>query len=868
MPGTARRLARRYLPPVLRQALRKAARAVRGVGVGPATKQPTKKPPQQAAPRHDPMVEALRTGESLEDALVAQIRYLLETGEPHTAASIAASLRKEPKSAEIGALAGAIVAFHRGFPTLAWTEFAAVPRELRWRHAASEYVRSGIKTDRTTVLEEVRRLVADDPVWVDARDWTDILGAVYGAGDEDLAREVFAILDREVGDGSRVGDELVVNRDWIRPWVAATADSRSAPDVPAGHVSFAIMDYGHPGRSRASANIGDHVQSLASLGHLVRHQEVSFHGPQDLVDLLDQLRGRVRPEIARHGISTVVDVITVDRDASMYSEVPPDTWMLAFGWFMHAIFELRYGFPFHRNLRPIFLSFHCNKRDLLTPEAKEYLRACGPIGCRDWTTVDILLSDDVPAFFSGCMTTTVSNVFPDLAERPGPDAPVACVDVPPELVPAGGVVYKHSDDAVRFRSFASNVHDAMELLETYRRKHSAMVTSRLHAWLPGRSIGVTVDFQPKNRSDIRFAGLIDMTDAEFDAIRDGINTKLERVMTAILSGEKPASVYELWRIVTADDVAAAQRRHTAAGADLPPVAGVADDVARAVATTTTRAAARSGPDGVVHLAVHLAANRWRPLLVLLESLTGHASRPLHVWVVTREREPVDIDELARRFPQVMFSAVATRGLGADVRRGDGRKTVARDLDLLVLSELLPSVDRVVLLPVDAVATADVAQLADLDLGGSLLAAATVVGTIGSSGFGAIHGAGLRLGPKTKVSTELRRRAYARHGFDFDAFTTDVLVIDLARARSEGFVGEYLPYVVEFGLTLRDVLHFAVGPHRGLVPERWDCVPTRSPVAGTGLVHWADPVKPWDDGYTTGQERWLDVAGAAERRQGV
>jgi Glycosyl transferase family 8 len=265
--------------------------------------------------------------------------------------------------------------------------------------------------------------------------------------------------------------------------------------------------------------------------------------------------------------------------------------------------------------------------------------------------------------------------------------------------------------------------------------------------------------------------------------------------------------------------------------------------------------------------VHLPANRWRALLVLLESLVEHATRPLHVWILTRERESADIDELARRFPQVTFSAVPTRGLGAAVRRGDGRTTVARDLDLLVLSELLPTVDRVVLLPVDAVATADVAQLADLDLGGNLLAAATVVGTTGKSGFGAIHGAGLRLGPKTMVSMELRRRAYARHAFDFDAFTTDVLVLDLARARSAGFVAEYLPYVVEFGLTLRDVLHLALGPHRAVVPEQWDWVPTRSPVAGPGLVHWADPVKPWDDGYTAGQEQWLEAVRAVEHRRG-
>jgi hypothetical protein len=859
MPGIARRLARRYLPPKVRTAVHAARGRARAV---------TRSSPSAAAATttvgHDPLVESLRTGRSFADGLVAQIRSLLAAGEPHTAASIAASLRDDPQTAPLGALAFAVVAFDRGYPALAWAEFAAVPRELRWHHAASEYVRSGITNDRADVLDEVRQLVADDPESVDARNWTDILGAIYGAGDEDLARDVFAILDREVGDGATVEAELVVNRDWIRPWVAATADSAGAPDVATGHVSFAIMDYGHPGRSRASANIGDHVQSLASLGHLVRHQDLSFHGPQDLVDLLEQLHGRVRPEIQRSGISTTVDVITVDRDASMYKEVPPDTWMLAFGWFMHAIFELRYGFPFHRNLRPIFLSFHCNKRDLLTPEAKEYLRACGPIGCRDWTTVDILLSDDVPAFFSGCMTTTVSNVFPDLAERPSPAAPVAYVDVPPEAVPAGAVTYKHSSDAVRFRSFATNVYNAMELLETYRRRHSAMVTSRLHAWLPGRSIGIPVDFQPKNRSDIRFAGLIDTTDAEFDKIRDGINTKLEAVLRAILSGEKPDAVYELWRTLTAGDVAAAERRHAAIGPDLVPVADIGEDIARAVTTTATRAATQGPAGDAVHIAIHLSPNRERPLYVLLSSLTAHGSRPLHVWIVVRDRESVDLDELARRFPENTFSVVPTRGLGVDVRRGDGRKMVARDLDLLVLSELLPTVDRVVVLPVDAVATADVAQLADLDLGGNLLAAPTVVGTTGSSGFGAIHGAGLRLGPKTRVSMELRRRAYARHAFDFDAFTTDVLVLDLAGARSAGFVAEYLPYVTEFGLTLRDVLHFAVGPHRGVVPEHWNWVPTRAPAGGSGLVHWADPVKPWDDGYTAEQERWFEVARSVEQ----
>ena len=65
--------------------------------------------------------------------------------------------------------------------------------------------------------------------------------------------------------------------------------------------------------------------------------------------------------------SATVQVLTVNRDATMYDEVPEETWTLAFGWYMHALFGLRYGLPFHRNLQPIFVSFHCNKRDLLTP---------------------------------------------------------------------------------------------------------------------------------------------------------------------------------------------------------------------------------------------------------------------------------------------------------------------------------------------------------------------------------------------------------------------------------------------------------------------------------------------------------------------
>ena len=212
--------------------------------------------------------------------------------------------------------------------------------------------------------------------------------------------------------------------------------------------------------------------------------------------------------------------MTVHRDASMYQAIPPGTWVLCFGWYMHALFAMRHGFPLHRNLRPIFVSFHCNKRDLLTPEAVEYLKRYGPVGCRDWTTVHLLAAAGVPAFFSGCLTTTIGGVFPGGSTAPA-DAPVAYVDVPDEPMAPGGVPYRHSSPAVRQRSFIANTRLALDRLDTYRREHSRVVTSRLHCHLPMRSIGVPSEFRPANPADVRFDGLIGIDDHAFEAIRSG-----------------------------------------------------------------------------------------------------------------------------------------------------------------------------------------------------------------------------------------------------------------------------------------------------------------------------------------------------------
>jgi hypothetical protein len=836
MPNRVRLLARRYLHLVPRR-LRPQPKPQRAKRVRAPAPAPAAPPPRES------LVRGLERGRAIDHAIVTQIRVLIGEGRHATATAIAEGLRRREETAALGHLTAGIVAFRQGYMELARTELLRVPRGLWLAYAAAEYVRAGLAVEPEATLAEVRVLVADDPPEADAKAWFQMLAPVFGYGAQDIARAVFAVFERHVHEDRRPWRDGKRQLEWMRPWIAADSDSSTAPSP--GRRTFAIVDYGHPGANRASANIGDHIQTVAALGHLVRHQNVRLHGPDELVSLLEDLRERTRPQLRRTGIEADLEVMTVHRDASMYEAVPENAWVLCFGWYMHALFRMRHGFPLHRNLRPIFISFHCNKRDLLTPEAVAYLKRYAPVGCRDWTTVYLLKSIGVPAFFSGCVTTTINTVFPDLDDPPPKDAPVAYVDVPD--APARAITYRHSDGAVRRRPFVENVRHALDLLETYRRKHGKVITSRLHCYLPVRSIGADVEFRPGNRSDVRFDGLIGIDDAAFEAIRTGIRDKLEQVLEAILAGRSEDDVYALWREITADDVAAAEesrrREHTP-----PPVPDIGERLSKVRSATTTTERTAAAPEGeTVDVALIATKGMAKPELepaVLIASLLEHASRPLRVWVLGSRGGTRPIEQrLASRLPEVTFVWVPTRGL----RRDEHLR--------LLLPELLPDVDRVVLLPTPAVATADVAELADLDLGPHALAAPTRTGRQGVSGFGIIHAAAARLGHRDDLAAELRRTAHARHAFDFDAFAIDVMVLDLERLRRERFGERALAAADEFALREIDVLHFLVGPNRTEIPARWAAVPTRTPERGPGLLHWADEVKPWDQVLTPERERW-------------
>ena len=343
---------------------------------------------------------------------------------------------------------------------------------------------------------------------------------------------------------------------------------------------------------------------------------------------------------------------------------------------------------------------------LLTPEAIEYLRRYGPVGCRDWTTVYLLLSCGVPAFFSGCVTTTIDTRLPGpapLRRRPARRSPTSTC--PPTDVPAGAVDVR----AQRPRSGGARSSPTSAARSSCSRptgsRHSAVVTSRLHCYLPVRSLGVPAEFRPEEPlgRPLRRADRHRRRRVRRDP-RGPARASSSRSTRAILTGRPEAEVYALWRELTAADVA---RRRGAQDAPAAAPAGRARDRATSCGARSRGPVAHGTPRG------RRGALRGRPAARAAGArcrrwsarCCEHASRPLHLWVLARPGTGGVEQRLGRALP------AAQRQPGADPR---ARARSSR----LALAGPAPGRRAASSCCRSAAAAAgDVAELAALDLGG-------------------------------------------------------------------------------------------------------------------------------------------------------
>jgi hypothetical protein len=773
---------------------------------------------------------ALADGAELEHALSDTVGILLSADDAAGAWALVESVARLPAAGRAAAIAHAVIRQRRGFPARAFSlldrfsdaELAQFAPVLTVDCGFAVGTRAGRLRAAGVVAQ--RRLLATPTL-------ADLAGRFLGYGEPSLAADLMAELRErgvETEDKSDTRRQQAVGL--IDAWLA-----REPKPVPPGAVPLAVIDYQAPDQDRASGNVGDYIQTLALLGTMARLTDVEFSGEAGLGAAAVELQRRVRPELRTTGRGGRIHLLDVNRDASNLDAVPPNTWMFAFGWHMHALYGQQYQFPYHPNIRPLFLSFHVNRTDFLTAEALDYLRSHGPIGCRDWTTVDLLLNAGVDAFFTGCLTATVDALFPSRADVYAGSDEVGVIDLSPDDVGELGEhvrVITHQSNDYRRMSLAEGVRSAADLLAGYQRDLSRAVTRRLHAYLPLTALGVPVTLVPRHTGDVRFPGLAGLEPGSGDlaTMQRRIRRLIETTLRDLLEGLPEAEVYARWRTRTADAVAEARKRFVAPPGAMPPPADVAGAVAALRDSAAQFGPAERSPDPTnVVLTVDHASSETATSLV--ESLLAGASGPVRLTVLTRGLGTEYPARFAAAFPSLATTFYACDSVKYPAPGGSAGRVRSARFDRVLLPLLLPDVSRVVCLDSEILVRGDVCELARVGLAGRPVAACDAAESETD------YWRRITQDLPMRRAHRLRRWMAVEHGYGTAAVSPGVLVLDLERMRRDNFTPVYAAWARHYGLNFVDAVHAYAGHDRASLDPRWNVDPVIDDVDDAAAVNW-------------------------------
>lgn len=807
---------------------------------------------EQGRPPEGDLLYQLRHGASFEAAFVMVARTTATVHDRTVARSLAFRFYDRAATRPLGALLLGVFMCRNEFYETAHGYFRKADQAAVLANAAPEYFGAWMGVNQAAGRQALLDHLAECGATLAAAEACDLVDLLIKHRFYADARVQFRNLPSLRAPALDTAPEIRRKIDWIKDRLAA-ADT-VPPEVAPDQINLAIMDYKLLDRDRTSSNRGDYVQTLAALANICRFQSVTFAGQSPLAQQLETLKADIHPERRLKGPAATVVPVALDRDYASGRQYRPDTWFICNGWFMHRNFRGAIDFPFPPEINPIFISFHVNDPDVLTPETIAELRKYEPIGCRDWTTVYRLRDYGVSCFFSGCLTMTIGQILPK-ANNPQPRTLAAVESIVEPGDAAGWSVVKSAQvgDHVRDFSLTEGIEDARAMLTGYLNM-SRIQTSRLHCYLPCRAMGLDVDFRPKNRADIRFEGLLDLSAADFDRIRDGIETKLETILAAIFAGQSTAEVRALWRKICAQDVAAAEAYYDA---PLPPVP-VAD--VAAIRDATPRLIARpSHPEGI-ELALAVDANLAVELPMVLHSVQDTTAAPVNVHLIHRGLTPDYLAQLTAAFPAFGFDFhdFTNVDYGDDLRLFPHTSTAT--LDRLYLPEILPEVSKVIYLDIDLLVRADLRALYDIDLGDNVIAGKHSRMPSWRNTVRLMSRASLRLPPE--AAWTMRRRLHRQMQIPAETFNAGVIVMNLAQMRAEQFTARHLYLATTCYCNDQDVLNIYAAGRVKAIPPTWNHVPAQDYDTDPKLIHWAGPAKPWGTGPHVLWQAEYDAAFAA------
>jgi hypothetical protein len=216
------------------------------------------------------------------------------------------------------------------------------------------------------------------------------------------------------------------------------------------------------------------------------------------------------------------NAIPIDRDFMYEFQNNSEVKTLMNGWYIHTSDSwLREGnapaksWPPAAVINPLITSIHLTGScfpTVLSEEGIEYLKRNGPIGARDFFTLNELQKRNIPAYFSGCLTLTLENPFKTRGDT------IYAVDLDEEMVNYIRSKTKSKVVAVEHGFFFQNMKNearlkyAENILNKYR-KAKCVISSRLHACMPSLAFEtpVLMIIDVVGEGNARYHGLAELT---------------------------------------------------------------------------------------------------------------------------------------------------------------------------------------------------------------------------------------------------------------------------------------------------------------------------------------------------------------------
>ena len=608
-------------------------------------------------------------------------------------------------------------------------------------------------------------------------------------------------------------------------------------------LNVGIMDYKTVDLDFCSSNLGDYVQTMVSALAWNQALGINFVPSTKIGDALNVVLETAKTS-NRASVRNLNPVI-INRDSSHYNcDYPPNTWFICNGWYHHSPFktDLEFGFP--ENINPIFISFHLNKSTQLRHEMISYLKSHQPIGCRDWTTVHMLKSKGVDAFFSGCLTMTIGDLFSNIT-RTINIKNIACVEADPDLNDDATKVcnYVQAKYDVKQVPISDAIVDAYNMLKQYL-QFDKIYTSRLHCYLPCTSMGLKAIFKPKNRSDQRYSGLYPLSPEEFQNLRSKLRNKLN---SAILFIEKTRpskkDFLSFWASLWTEEVKQADLYHQE-GKNIELLDADIDVAASLKELQETRISSLIAFDpNHVNIAFGFDSNLLEQFEVTIKSILLNTKSKLSMYILGRDLPNEWINQIILKYPQIHFCFYDMSTINYGKKISTLKHITMSTMDRIFLSALLP-IDKVIYLDVDVIVRFDILELWQTDIGENMLAGVQSINEEWRDVMSIVLRASLRLDPAT--ANNLRRYCYSKFPNSLGTnFNAGVLVMNLEQMKSISFVDIALSLIVHYGLNDQDVLALIANGNVYSLSGDYNFVPDQSFQSNPKVVHWAGLRKPWD-----------------------